>query len=108
MLMKIAWNMHIISSGVRTTVYVSSVTARFRLQECTRVQLHGYDTSIEIFVTCLHVHERLMTYGLPVQTLRTHACALARARNVFRNIYYMLLCARKIDEVCTYEFPVPS
>ena len=44
-----------------------------------RVQLHAYDTSIEIFVKCLRVHERLMTYESPIQTSKTNACANARA-----------------------------
>ena len=52
-------------------------TARFKLQGCMRVQVHAYDTGIEIVVMCLLVHERLMTYELPVQTSRTHACAIA-------------------------------
>ena len=69
-----------------------------KLQERTCVQLHMHGTSIKIFVTCLHVYERLMMYELPVQTSRTHACAIARARHVYRNIYYMLSCARKIGE----------
>ena len=73
-----------------------------------RVQLYMHDTSIEIFATCLRVHKILMTYEFPVQTSRTHACAIARARHQYRNIRYVLSCARKIDDVRTYELPVPS
>ena len=54
-----------------------------------RVQLYMHDTSMEI----------LMMYEFPVQTSRTHTCAIARARHEYRNIRYMLLCARKIDDV---------
>ena len=89
-------------------VSVKYGTARFKLQECTRVQLHSHDTSKEIFVTCLRAHERLMTYELPVQTSRTHACAIAHTQHVHKNIRCVFFCARNIDEVRTYELPVPS
>ena len=68
-------------------------TARFKLQERMHVQLHAHDTNMEIFITCLRVLERLMTYELPMQTSRTHAYTIARARHVYRNIRYVLLCA---------------
>ena len=77
-------------------------TAQFKLQEHTYVQVHALDTGIEIFVTCLRVHKRLMTYKLPVQTSRTHACAIARALYKYTIIRYMLSCAQKIDDIHTY------
>ena len=65
------------------------------------MQVHTNDTSIEIFVTCLCVHERLMTS-------RMHACAIAHAWHEFKNIRHVLSCARKINYACMYELPVPS
>ena len=60
-----------------------------------RVQMHTCGTGIEIFVTCLHVHGRLMTYELPVQTS-------VRAHYEYANICYVFSCGRKIDDVRTY------
>ena len=81
---------------IKTAQYCYKIlysTAQFKLQECMRVQVHAHDTGIEIFVMCLHVHERLMTYELPMQTSRTYASAIARARYEYTNIHYVLSCA---------------
>ena len=63
------------------------------------VQLHAHNTSIEIFITRLRAHERLMTYESPMQTLTTHACAITHTRHEYINISYVLLCAQKIDDI---------
>ena len=83
-------------------------TAQFKLQERKRVQVHAHDTGIQIFITCLCVHGRLMTHELPVKTSRTHACVIACTRHEYKNIPYVLSCARMIDDVHTYELPEPS
>ena len=64
--------------------------------------MHAYGTSIEIFVTYLRVHGRLMTYELPLQTSRTYPCAIVHTRYEYTNIRYVLSCGRKIDDVRTY------